>query len=143
MLMMLVNAENMVLGRLASFAAKKALQGEKIVIVNAEKAIITGTKEYAMHRLKTKLDLQCKGNPRKSPKYSRMPDRVLRRAIRGMLPWKTRRGKEAFRNVKVFISLPQEFAGKPFTAAEHAKSGDVKKVVQLGIVCKLLGARWE
>ena len=38
--MVVVNAENAVVGRLASYVAKVALNGEEVTIVNAEKAII-------------------------------------------------------------------------------------------------------
>ncbi|MCX6798728.1 MAG: 50S ribosomal protein L13 [Candidatus Diapherotrites archaeon] len=140
--MILVNAENIVLGRLASFAAKKALQGEQVVIVNSEKAIITGSREYALKRYKTKLDLQAKGNPRKSPKYSRMPDRMVRRAARGMLPWKNPRGKKAFKNITAFIGLPEKFAGKQFAEAGQARISGAKKTVRLEEICRLLGAKW-
>ena len=140
--MILLNAENMILGRLASFAAKQVLQGEQVTIVNAEKAIITGSKEDAMKKLKVKLDLQYKGNPRIGPKFSRMPDRVLRRAVRGMLPFKKKTGRDAFRNVKVHILTPAEFEGKEFTDVPTAKVHGVQKHVELGTVCKLLGAKW-
>ncbi len=138
----LLNAENAVMGRLASFAAKKALQGEQLVIVNAEKAIITGSKEDAMKRLKRKLDLHAKGNPLKGPKFSKMPDRVLRRAIRGMLPFKSRRGREAFRKVQVFISIPAELEGKEFMKLPFHQNEKKQRHVELGAVCRLLGAKW-
>ncbi len=38
---MIIDANNMILGRLASFAAKKALLGEKIDVINCEKAVIS------------------------------------------------------------------------------------------------------
>ena len=37
----IVNAEGLVLGRMATVVAKHLLQGEKVEIVNAEKAIIS------------------------------------------------------------------------------------------------------
>lgn len=140
--MILLNAEGMILGRLASFAAKNALRNEQVVIVNAEKAFITGGKEDAMKKLKKRRDLQYKGNPRKGPKYSRMPDRVLRMAVRGMLPFKSSRGREAYRRVKVFISVPREFEGKEFSEAKGAAGRSGQKHVELGTVCSLLGAKW-
>jgi len=33
---MIINADNLIVGRLASFAAKKALMGEEVIIVNSE-----------------------------------------------------------------------------------------------------------
>ena len=40
----IIDGKNAVLGRLASFAAKEALRGEEIVILNCEQIIITGNK---------------------------------------------------------------------------------------------------
>jgi len=137
--MILVNAEGKVLGRIATFAAKKALQGEAIVILNAEKAIITGSKKDAIRKYKAKLDIRGKGNPEKGPKYSRMPDRVLRRAVRGMLPWKSSRGREAYGKVHAYIGVPEEFEGKAFAEMPESKA---KRFVELGEVCRLLGAKW-
>jgi ribosomal protein uL13 len=137
-----INAENSVLGRVASFAAKKALQGEQVAILNAEKAVITGSPDYAMQRLKVRLDLHSKGNPRKGPKCSRMPDRVLRRAVRGMLPFERKRGREAFKRVQVYISIPAAMQGKKFTQVEAAAHSPKQRYVELGEICRLLGAKW-
>ena len=137
---MLINAENKTMGRLASFAAKKAMDGESITIVNAEKAVVSGTKQDAIRRIRRKLDLRGKGNPEKGPKFSRMPDKVLRMAIRGMLPWKSSRGKEVYRRIHVYIGLPEEFQGKEFEKTPEGKP--VKKFVKLGEICELLGAKW-
>lgn len=137
--MILINAEKMVMGRLATYAAKKALEGNDVVIVNAEKAVITGSKEDAMRKFKRRLDLRGKGNPEKGPKFSRMPDRVLRMSIRGMLPWKSSRGRQAYRKVHAYIGVPEEFEGKQFEKIPERK---VKSFVELGTVCRLLGARW-
>ena len=38
----IINAEDAIIGRLASIVAKRLLSGEQIVIVNAEKALISG-----------------------------------------------------------------------------------------------------
>jgi large subunit ribosomal protein L13 len=137
--MILVNADNKVLGRIATFVAKKALQGEEIVIVNAEKAIITGSKKDAVRKYRSKMDIRGKGNPEKGPKFSRMPDRVVRRAVRGMLPWKSSRGREAYRKVHAYIGIPEEFEGKAFEEMPETKA---KRFVEIGEVCKLLGAKW-
>ncbi len=138
--MILVNAENRIMGRLATFVAKKAIEGETVTVINAEKAIITGSKQNAMRKFKIRLDIHGKGNPEKGPKFSRMPDKVLRHSIRGMLPWRSSRGKEAFKRVQVYIGLPDSLEGKQF--AEMPKAKEPKRFVQLGEICRLLGAKW-
>jgi len=140
--MILLNAHGLVLGRLASFAAKNLMNGEKIIIVNAEEAIVTGSRDSAMKKLRTRINLQAKGNPRKGPKYSRMPDRVMRMAVRGMLPWKSKRGRDAYRNIRVFISVPEKYEGKEFTEVPKASKKLELKHTELGEVCRLLGAKW-
>lgn len=139
--MILLNAENNVMGRLSSFAAKKVLQGEQVTILNAEKVLISGSREYAVQRLKTRLGLVKKGNPESGPKYSRMPDKVLRMAVRGMLPWKSKRGREAFKRLRVFTGIPAEFEGKKFAEVE-SNAKNLKKSVELGEICRLFGAKW-
>jgi len=140
--MVILNAEKMVLGRLASFAAKKALAGEQVTIVNSEKAVISGSRDDAMAKMKIRLGIRGKGNPEKGPKYSRMPDKVFRKAVRGMLPWKSSRGKEAYRRVHVYIGIPQELAGKAFEKMPENTSKEFRRSVELGALCRLLGAKW-
>lgn len=140
--MIFVDADGKIVGRLASFAAKKAVRGEQVTVVNAEKAMLTGSKEAAMERFNVRLTIRGKGNPEKGPKYSRMPDRILRMAIRGMLPWKSSRGKKAYKGVFVYIGLPSEFEGKKFEDVPGAVVDKSRKVVELGAICRLLGAKW-
>ena len=52
--MKVIDGKNTVLGRLASFAAKEALKGEEIKIINCEQVIITGNKEFIESDLKQK-----------------------------------------------------------------------------------------
>ena len=42
----IIDGEGLVLGRLASTVSKRLLNGEEITIVNAEKIIISGNKDY-------------------------------------------------------------------------------------------------
>ena len=102
--MQVFNAEGMILGRFASHIAKllieneKAGKGEEIFIVNAEKAVIVGSKDTILQRYHFMRDV---GTYRKGPFYPRMPDRILRRTIRGMIPYQTPRGRKAFRRLRV------------------------------------------
>ncbi|HHE36811.1 MAG TPA: 50S ribosomal protein L13 [Candidatus Woesearchaeota archaeon] len=138
---MLIDATNTVVGRLASFAAKKALLGEQVNIINCEKAIISGSKKEVFARYQQKRD---RGGPRKGPFIHRMPDRFVRRIIRGMLPMDKPRGKQAFKRVMCYIGVPEEFKGE---AAETLPEFNADKLltlkkVSVGEVCKSLGAKW-
>ena len=138
--MMVIDATDTILGRMASFVAKKALEGETIVIVNAEKAIISGNEENIKEKYKTRRDV---GDRYKGPFFPRMPDRIVRRAIRGMLPYKTTRGKEAYKRVKVFIGVPDEYKDAEKIKLEWTadKLRD-RKFVRIEDIARWLGARW-
>ena len=41
---MIIDGNNLILGRVATIAAKRAMQGEPVVILNCEKMIVTGKK---------------------------------------------------------------------------------------------------
>src|SRR5436853_6259180 len=98
---------------MASYVAKKALDGKSMVVINAEKAVISGTKARVVARAKTKLKTRTLANQAKTPTHPRRPDNYVRRVIRGMLPWKKSRGKETFHRVRVYISSPEDYASSP------------------------------
>ncbi len=141
--MLVIDATNLILGRLASFAAKKALEGEEIVIVNSEKAVISGKKDSIFEFYKQR---RARGNPLKGPYYPRMPDRILRRAIRGMLPWHKPRGREAFKRVMCYIGIPEKYKNQEFISIKEADYSKLKKTgfITLGKLAEMLGAkvRW-
>lgn len=139
--MMNIDATNLVIGRLATCVAKKALQGERMIIVNAEKSVVTGSKKSVMKRYIRKAEMEVKGNPEKGPHFGRKPDRILRRAVRGMLPMHSQRGRDAFKKVEVFIGIPKEFKSEKFATVENA-TNQSKNYLYLGDVSKALGAKW-
>ncbi len=82
-----VDATNHVVGRLASVVAKWALEGRRVVIVNAERAVVTGGDfNMVLNWYKTRIsEWLTHYNPEKAgPKIPRKPDRILRRVIRGV-----------------------------------------------------------
>ncbi len=103
-----VDATGVILGRLASHVAKSILEGEEIVVVNAEQAVITGRKKSVVEAFKAKLGRRTLGSQTKAPKHPRRPDTYVRRVVRGMLPWKTPKGKRAYRRLKVYLGVPRE-----------------------------------
>lgn len=122
----IVDASNLILGRMASYVAKRALTGNRVVVVNAERAIISGTKERVVARAKQKLKTRTLGNLEKSPTHPRKPDGYVRRVIRGMLPWKKTSGKEAFRRVTVYIGVPEEYKDRPTTIVAEANASKLR-----------------
>lgn len=112
----------MVAGRLASIIAKKLLSGYIIYVVNIDKAVITGSRERIINEFMKKLSIQSKVNPRRhGPFKPRTPEGIFRRMVRGMLPRKKSKGKEAFRRLKVFRGVPPQFKNKKIIVFENAK----------------------
>ncbi len=99
-----VDARDCILGRVASEVAQLALDGERVAIVNAEDAVITGDKEDIFDTYRTRIQL---GSDR-GPNYPRRPDTIFKRSVRGMVPYKKPRGREAFSNVRVYVGNPYE-----------------------------------
>jgi large subunit ribosomal protein L13 len=116
-----INADGHILGRLASMVAKRLLCGERIAIVNAERTVISGRISSVSQEYKERLRIRTLINPAKGPFHSRRPDGIVRRTIRGMLPWDRARGKEAFRHLVVFIGVPQEFKNSQFESLPEAR----------------------
>ncbi|MBS7621443.1 50S ribosomal protein L13 [Candidatus Bathyarchaeota archaeon] len=114
-----INADGLILGRMASVIAKRLLKGEKIAVVNAEKAIISGKKRSKVGEAKDFLEV---GHPGKGPMHPRRPDRILRRTIRGMLPYKQLKGKQAYKRLRVFIGIPEELKNLEMETIEEAQA---------------------
>jgi large subunit ribosomal protein L13 len=137
---MIIDAENMILGRLAAFAAKKALLGEEISIINCEKAVVSGSRSNVLAIYREKIG---KGVPLKGPHFPRMPDRLVKRAIKSMLPTKKARGRIALKKIKCYISVPNELRNKK---TEEIKGANISKTrslkyVAVGEISRLCGAR--
>jgi len=107
-----VDAQNQILGRLASFAAKRALSGDMVIVLNAEKAVISGRRKSIVEEAKWRLHTRTLGTQTNAPVHERRPDLYLRRVVRGMLPWKKAKGRAAYHKVHVFMGIPEEFSGK-------------------------------
>ena len=119
----LVNADGLILGRMASVVAKKLLNGEKVVIVNAEKAVISGKKKSKVAEAKEFLEV---GAPGQGPFHYRRPDRILRKTVRGMLPFKQPKGKTALKRLKVFIGVPEDLKDQPLVSIKEAQAAKLK-----------------
>jgi len=119
----IIDADGLILGRMASHIAKRLLDGEKIIIVNAEKAIISGKR---LSILREKHEFLQVGHYRKGPFHPRRPDRIVKRVIRGMLPRKKPRGKEALKRLRVYIGIPKDYEGKEMEKIQEADGRNLR-----------------
>ena len=123
----IIDGENVVMGRLASFAAKELLKGEEVFVVNCNKVLISGS------RKRIESDFQIKrhrfGSSQKGPKISKSNEQIVKRVIRGMLPnFREGRGKEIFGKLRCYNKIPKEFEEKEKINFEKKK---LKKSIKL------------
>jgi len=135
---MYIDAENMVAGRLASKMAKELLKGKKVFIVNAEKAVISGEPDYIIKDYREKRE---RGDPYHGPFYPREPDRLIKRMVRGMLPIKAAKGRDALKRLRVFISVPDDMSGKKFEKIKNTENNLKCKSMKIGDLAQKLGAK--
>jgi large subunit ribosomal protein L13 len=140
MINMIIDAKDLILGRLASFAAKQALLGETVDIVNAEEAVITGNKRWIIAHY---VQARDRGIPLQGPYFKTMPDRFVKRTVRGMLPYKQGRGKDAYKRVMCYIGVPISLKDKKTETIDSANLSKLPntKFIKVGVLCKLLGAK--
>ena len=120
--MKIVNGENAIMGRLASYVAKEAMKGEEFAVVNCEKVIITGDKKEIKEKYLEKREKV--GSGQKGPKVSRLSEQIVKRAIRGMLSnHRKGMGKLAFRRVKCYVGIPKEFEGSEMISMDAKNKG--------------------
>ena len=135
---MIIDATNLVLGRMSTHIAKAALLGNKVEIVNCQGAVVTGNKQDIIedYTARTK-----RGEPFHGPFYPRKEDMLVRRSIRGMMPWKTARGKLAYKNILCYIGIPEHLKDKKAETIKEANISNVKKAkyLSIGEICKYIG----
>lgn len=137
---MILDATNLILGRLASFAAKKALLGENIEIINCENAVISGNRKTTLKAHKERLH---RGSKTRGPFTYRKPNMFVKRTIRGMLPYKKENGKKALKRIKCYIGVPDKFKDKKTEQLEKMDLSKlpVMKYVSVKEICKSIGGK--
>ncbi len=134
------DAKDKILGRLASTVAKQILNGKNIVIINAEGAVISGDKKGIRERYRVRLNLRDMANPEHSPYWPRRPDMLVKRIIRGMVPYRQPKGKAAYDRLRVFMGVPEEVKAKtPIEIKTKAPKNLYTDHVTVGELSKLLG----
>lgn len=133
---MIIDADGAVLGRLSAKVAKMILSGENVIVVNAEKIVVSGNPKTVCEEFNAK---RRRGSAHHGPFYPRYSDRILWRTIRGMIPYKKAKGAEALKRLKIY-------AGKPDTYKDAQKIVKTKdklrcRSVSLKQISKFMGAK--
>ncbi len=135
----IIDGMNLIHGRLASVVAERIMDGEEIVVLNAEAIIITGTKEKVFAGYKQKVD-RGDTTKRKGPFYPRRADLLFKRCVRGMIPWTSTSGRDAYRRLHVFVGTPKQFQDCEKEVPAEASRKITGKYTTLGAVSKYLGS---
>jgi len=136
----IIDAEDAILGRLSSEVAKLLLEGNKVDIINCEKAIISGKKASI---LKETLNMHKKhtlSNPRRGPFHPKRPDRIVRRTVRGMLPMKKPKGRSAYHRLLTHIGIPETVKTEEVNKPKYADGNKLTcQYITVGELCKEFG----
>ncbi|MBM4237634.1 MAG: 50S ribosomal protein L13 [Euryarchaeota archaeon] len=136
--MAIINAEGHILGRLCTNIAERILNGEEIVVVNAEKALVTGKKEMVFGEFKQKKD---RGKIIRGPFYPRRADLIFKRTVRGMIPYDRPSGRAAYRRLKIYVGVPNEYSASAMEKVEEAIRPISSKYVTLSDISAHLGSK--
>jgi large subunit ribosomal protein L13 len=135
----IIDGRNAVLGRLGSLVAQRIMDGEEIVVVNAEGIVVTGERDMVFADYKARVD-RGDTTKRKGPFYPRRADLLFKRSVRGMIPWTSTSGREAYRRLHVFVGTPKQFADAETVKIEDAMKKISGKYTTLGAISKFLGS---
>ena len=136
-----IDASGLIVGRMASIIAKRLLLGESIIVVNVEKAVISGRRLSRVRDARKFLEI---GHPGKGPFHPRRPDQIVRRSVRGMLPRRLPKGQAALRRLKIFLGLPEEFKTLSLQSIPEANASKLKcPYITVGEFAKEIGYKAE
>ena len=138
--MVVFDATDMILGRLASTAARRAILGENVEVINCEKAVITGARKRTLADYKQRFQ---RGSPTTGPFFRRMPDRFVKRAIRGMIPYKREKGTNALKRVMCYMGVPDHLKD---VKAETLPQANISKITVVKYttveeICRNMGGK--
>merc|ERR1712006_20533 len=124
--LVVIDARGHLLGRLASFVAKEALLGQKVMVVRCEDIVFSGSFIRNKLKLLMKRNKRMNTNPSKGPYHHRSPADMFMRVVRGMIPHKLYRGSAAFQRVKAVEGIPD-----PFESMKRVVVPDALRVTRL------------
>ena len=137
--MKLIDGANLSLGRVGAKAAKYLLNGEEVVIVNAEKMAIAGSLDKIVGKYHERRTRKDKANPENSAKTPRRPDLFVKRVVRGMLPFKRGRGRSAFKRLRVYMGEPSNLKDAAREDLSNLSCTVKSRYVSIGKICERLG----
>jgi large subunit ribosomal protein L13 len=125
---------------MCSHVSKLLLKGNKVSIVNAEKAMLSGNRYKTIELYKEHLEINSVTNPIHGPFHPRRPDTMLTKMVRGMVPKQKTTGIEAFQRLRVYIGVPEEMKNAKMQSFEDSKITKPESYyITVGDVAKQIG----
>jgi large subunit ribosomal protein L13 len=125
---------------MCSHVSKLLLQGNRVTIVNAEKAMLSGNRYKTIDLYKEHLEINSVTNPIHGPFHPRRPDTILTKMVRGMVPKRKSSGLEAHKRLRVYIGVPEEVRNMKMDSYEDSKiSKPEAYYISVGDVAKQIG----
>ena len=137
---LVVDATSCIAGRMCSHVAKLLLQGNRVTIVNAEKAMLSGNRYKTIELYKEHLEINSVTNPIHGPFHPRRPDTMLSKMVRGMVPKRKTSGIEAHKRLRVYIGVPEKVKGSKMESFADSKITKPESYyITMGEVAKQIG----
>ncbi len=140
----IIDASGILMGRMATIVAEELLKGEEVTIINAEECIISGDKHTVFDKYLERRHRSSIVNPRRhGPFFPRGPEGIIKRAIRGMLPHKKAKGREALKRLRIYVGVPMKLKEEPVEEIKIKDVGTLKipKFIKLKELSTMLGAK--
>lgn len=135
-----IDAANCISGRICSHVSKLLLQGNRVTIVNAEKAMLSGQRYKTIQLYKEHLEINSVTNPIHGPFHPRRPDTILTKMVRGMIPKRKSSGIEAFKRLRVYIGIPESLKNSEMRYYDDSKiTKPSSYYITVGEVAKEIG----
>ncbi|MFY9799310.1 MAG: 50S ribosomal protein L13 [Candidatus Nitrosopolaris sp.] len=137
---LVVDGAGCIAGRLCSNVSKLILKGNRVTIVNAEKAMLSGDRYKTIQLYKEHLEINSATNPIHGPFHPRRPDRILTKMVRGMIPKRKASGIEAFKRLRVYVSIPDQLKNSSMKSFEDSKiTKPMSYYITIGDLAKEIG----
>lgn len=115
-----LDASGQIAGRFCSIVARELLSGKRVIVLNAEKAVLSGRRSTVFRLWQEKLEISSRVNPIYGPIHPRRPDNIIRRMVRGMVPKTKSKGDAAMHRLRVYMGVPEKYAGVKTSRFEDA-----------------------
>jgi large subunit ribosomal protein L13 len=142
--MIVVDATNCIAGRMCSHVSKLLLQGNRVTVVNAERAMLSGNRYKTINSYKEHLEINSVTNPIHGPFHPRRPDTIISKMVRGMVPKRKSDGIEAFKHLRVYMGVPEGMRGASMISFDDSKiSKPESYYISIAEVAKQIGWKGE